>query len=340
MDELFDLLSRNSVRHSFFWQDEASGLRAIGVMDDLTLGPAAGGIRTQPYPSLRHALEDANELARTMTVKCALAGLKAGGGKIVVLEPNAWNREAAFAALGERLQDLAGRFQAGGDLGTTPDDLACAAQKCDHVHADVQLTTSGVGRSVLACLRAAVHHRDPSRNISDLHVAIQGCGAIGKQVALALTGAGARCTVTDHDEARAKALAAEIGATVVSTEDIYQIDADVFSPCGSGKVITSSRASELKAWAICGGANNPLAGETVGAELVQRNILFVPDVISSAGAVIQGVSSQVMGIKDPTSLIDALEPLTGEILSIAGKREVSPLVVADERAQQILRAAR
>jgi leucine dehydrogenase len=31
------------------WHDAASGLEAILVIDDLTLGPAAGGVRTRAY---------------------------------------------------------------------------------------------------------------------------------------------------------------------------------------------------------------------------------------------------------------------------------------------------
>ena len=64
------------------WSDEATGLRAVLVIDDDTLGPAAGGIRTRPYLSADDAVADARRLARAMTLKCAIAGLNAGGGKI------------------------------------------------------------------------------------------------------------------------------------------------------------------------------------------------------------------------------------------------------------------
>src|SRR6185369_15681763 len=50
----------------------ASGLHAFLVLDDTTLGPAAGGIRTRAYPSPADAQADAARLARAMTIKCAL----------------------------------------------------------------------------------------------------------------------------------------------------------------------------------------------------------------------------------------------------------------------------
>ena len=39
------------VERAFLWRDAASGLEAILVIDDVTLGPAAGGVRTRAYAS-------------------------------------------------------------------------------------------------------------------------------------------------------------------------------------------------------------------------------------------------------------------------------------------------
>ena len=66
-------------------EDDACGLLAFIVIDDTSLGPAAGGIRTRSYASESEAVADARALARAMTYKCALAGLPAGGGKGVVM---------------------------------------------------------------------------------------------------------------------------------------------------------------------------------------------------------------------------------------------------------------
>src|SRR5262245_3641929 len=98
--------------------DSASGLHAILVIDDTTLGPAAGGIRTRAYESAAAARRDAQRLARAMTLKCALAGLAAGGGKCVVLDHPGLDRDRSFAVLGKRIESLEGRFRTAGDLGT------------------------------------------------------------------------------------------------------------------------------------------------------------------------------------------------------------------------------
>src|SRR5262245_24007427 len=95
-------------------EDAASGLQAFLVLDDTTLGPAAGGIRTRAYPPPADARNDAARLARAMTIKCAIAGLAAGGGKCVVIDHPRLDRAAAFAVLGDRIESLAGRFRTAG----------------------------------------------------------------------------------------------------------------------------------------------------------------------------------------------------------------------------------
>src|SRR5688572_16570387 len=118
------------------WRDAASGLEAILVIDDVTLGPAAGGVRTRAYRSAGEALAEVAALARAMTIKCALAGLDAGGGKCVVLDHPRLNRPRAFSRLGERIAELGGLFRTAGDLGTTRADLAAMASSCPWVHSD------------------------------------------------------------------------------------------------------------------------------------------------------------------------------------------------------------
>src|SRR5688572_18652970 len=82
---MFELLDSLECARVTLWSDPASGLHAVLAVDDVTLGPAVGGIRTRAYASLADAVEDAARLARAMTIKTALAGVDAGGGKIVVI---------------------------------------------------------------------------------------------------------------------------------------------------------------------------------------------------------------------------------------------------------------
>ena len=112
--------------------DAASGLRAVIVLDSVALGPAAGGVRTRRYERFEDAVADARRLARAMTVKCAVSGLDAGGGKAVVWDHGAWDRAAGFERLGEAVDSLGGMFRTAGDLNTGPADLARIASRTRH----------------------------------------------------------------------------------------------------------------------------------------------------------------------------------------------------------------
>ena len=83
--EIEDLDAAGAAR-CLLWRDPPSGLFAVLVIDDLTLGPGAGGVRTRCYPNLAAAMREASALAQAMTRKCALAGLDAGGAKVVVID--------------------------------------------------------------------------------------------------------------------------------------------------------------------------------------------------------------------------------------------------------------
>lgn len=315
------------------------GLRAFLVIDDTTLGPAAGGIRTRAYATPDAALADARKLARAMTVKCALAGLAAGGGKCVVLDHPALDRPAAFAELGRRIEELGGRFRTAGDLGTTEDDLRVVALHTRYVHAASMPLAAAVGRGCRRCAEACAAFAGWG-DLTGRHAVVQGAGSIGAAVARELAAAGARVTIADLDEARAIAVAHEVGGAVVPVARALAIDADLVAPCAIGGVITAEVAARLPARAVCGAANNVLASAEAAAILRDRGIMHVPDVIASAGAVIEGIGRTVMGLPDRGPLIDALGATAREVLMEAASTGRTTEEVAVAMAERRIRESR
>ena len=332
-----DLFSRfGDAPRLCFWQDATSGLRAVLCLDDLRLGPAAGGIRTRTYPSDLDAVRDARRLARAMTYKCALAGLRAGGAKTVVLDHPGLKREAAFAVLGQRIEELGGLYLAAGDLGTGPTELAAVAAHTSHVRTDEGPLAEAVARGLVRCVRACAEQR--GAELEGLRVAIQGSGAIGAAAARALAAEGARLQLTDLHVGRARELAEELGGTVVDPAAILQAECDVLMPCAVGDVLGEAEVRALHAWAVVPGANNAVRDEAAAATLVRREVLHVPDVIASAGAVIEGVTSAIMG-SPAVPHFDRLEATAREVLerSLAERRPAD--AIARELAEARLAAA-
>jgi len=311
---VFELLEELGAERGFLFTDRATGLRAVLVIDSTALGPAAGGIRTRSYRSVEAAVRDAAALARAMTIKCALGGVDAGGGKMVVLDHPGLDRAAAFARLGDFVDDLGGLFRTAGDLGTTAADLAAMSARCRFVHTGEASLAASVARGLVRCIDASARVR--GRSLAGLRVAVQGAGAIGAAACAALAAAGASVLVADLDPQRAHAAAAAAGGQVAEADSILTADVDVVAPCAVGGVIDGAVAGSLRAWAVCGAANNLLASPAAEVKLAARDILFVPDVVASAGAVIDGIGRTVMGLEDPAraDLIDRLGEVAHELL--------------------------
>ncbi len=335
---IFDLLDDSAVERLLVIRDSRSGLRAFLVLDSLSLGPAVGGVRTRAYPTEQEALEDAARLASAMTVKCALAGLPAGGGKCVVMDHPRLSRGAAFEELGRRVEELGGLFRTAGDLGTTAADLERMARYTQFVHTEEGLATA-VGRSLLRSAEAAAAQLG-WEGLDGRTAAIQGCGAIGEAVAVALSSAGCRLYLSDIDAGRAETVAHLIGGSVAPPDGFFAMDVDILSPCAAGGVITKETATSLKAKAVVGAANNILTGEEAGGILFERGIAFVPDVIASAGAVVEGIGRTLMNLPDRKELIDRLGQVAAEVLKEAAETETPPDEVARRRAARIIQRAR
>lgn len=248
------------------------------------------------------------------------------------------DRAAAFAALGERVEALGGRFRTAGDFGTTEEDLRRMAARTRFVHTGSDALAAAVARGLLACARACAE-RLGGRDLAGLAVVVQGAGAIGAAVARALAAAGARVAMSDLVPARAHALAEAIDARVVPAEAALEADAELLVPCAIGGVIDAAVANRLRARAVCGAADNVLADADADRVLARRGILHVPDVIASAGAVVDGVGRTVMGLADRGPLIDALGETARAVLAEAAASGRTTTEVALARARRRLEAA-
>ena len=295
---IFDLMETYDYENIFFCQEKTLGLKAIIVIHDTTLGPAAGGMRMWPYETEADALRDAVRLARGMTYKNAAAELPYGGGKCVVIgDPRKDKTEGVLRALGRFINRLGGLFLTGVDVGTTVQDMEVMRMESPYVVTIPEAlggpgdsspaTAFGVFQGIRACLREVYGSPLPQGRT----VAVQGVGAVGKEVVRYLVETGATVTIADIDQEKTSLLAAQYGVNVVQPEEIHRLEVDVYSPCAMGAVLNDQTIPELGCKIVCGSANNQLAEERHGDLLAQRGILYAPDYIVSAGGVISGVDS-------------------------------------------------
>src|SRR5690625_3003565 len=132
--EIFKYMQDGEYEQIVFCQHQQTGLKAIIVIHDTTLGPALGGARVWTYQTEEEALIDALRLAKGMTYKNAAAGLNLGGGKAVIIgDPKKDKSEELLRAFGRYVQNLNGQYITAEDVGTTVQDMDIIQEETDFV---------------------------------------------------------------------------------------------------------------------------------------------------------------------------------------------------------------
>ena len=277
------------------FSDRDSGLSAIIAVHSTKLGPGAGGVRFWHYADSDAAITDALRLSRGMSYKNAMAGLPLGGGKGVVLAPHqgAEITTAQLEAFGRAVESLGGRYVTAEDVGMSEARMKVVATQTRHV-SGLPVAEGGAGgdpgpvtaMGVYLGVKAAARRGLGADSMQGVRVAVQGVGSVGGGLARLLAKDGAVLTLADVHAERAKALAAELGADVVSTEEILGIETDIVSPNALGAILTEASIAALKCKVVAGGANNQLATRAEGHTLHDRGILYAPDYVINAGGII------------------------------------------------------
>lgn len=294
--ELFQQMAEMGHERVLFCSDPASGLKAIIAVHSTILGPGLGGVRMWPYSSMDEALTDVLRLSRGMTYKAAAAGLNLGGGKAVILgDPKKDKNEALFRSFGQYVESLNGLYITAEDVGSSMDDMEIILSETRWV-TGVSPSHGGSGDpspvtafGVLQGMKAAAEWLFGNGSaLAGRTVAIQGLGNVGYHLATYLKNEGvARIFAADIDADRTERAREELGAEVVSVDEILGVDCDILAPCALGATLNEHTIPKLRCKIVAGGANNQLKDEERdGQALYERGILYAPDFVGNAGGLI------------------------------------------------------
>jgi leucine dehydrogenase len=195
-------------------------------------------------------------------------------------------------------------------------------------------------RGVFRAMEAAANYRWEADSLSGKRVAIQGCGNVGYHLAANLHRAGAQLIVSDVDQTKVDRVVKEFSASVVSTNDIYASDADIFAPCALGGIINDETIPQFKVEIIVGGANNQLLEERHGEEIEKRGILYAPDYAANAGGIINGCR-ELLGWEESqsTAKVDEIYDTVLAIFRTAKAEGIATYKAADRLAEDRLSRA-
>ncbi len=301
------------------------------------------------YASSDAMLTDALRLSQGMSFKNAMAALPLGGGKSVIWgDPRKDKSEALFRAFGRAVDSLNGSYYTAEDVGIDTSDMAMVRRETRYVAGlDEGAAASGdpspiTARGVYLGIREVAKRLYGTGDLSERTVAVQGVGSVGAHVCAYLARDGARLVISDIDQVALKDVSASTGATIVQPDDIYDAEADIFSPCALGAVINEKTLDRLRVKGVAGAANNQLIVPEMGEFLRRKGILYAPDYVINGGGIIN-VAAEISGNYSRDwvdgKLARLIETL-GEVLDEALSTGQPANAVADRIARQRIAGAK
>ena len=332
-----------------FCHDANTGLKAIIAIHSTALGPAAGGTRLWSYANDDEALHDALRLSQGMSYKNAMAGLKFGGGKAVIIKCEGFSgTDALYERYGEFVDQLNGDYVTAEDVGMSVEIMEKVAKTTKYVAGLAQQGGQAGGDpspktsfGIFTGIEAAVRFKLGNESVNGLTVAVQGVGNVGYFLCKYLHEAGAKLIVADIDGERVQRVADEFGATGVGLDELLSRDVDVIAPCALGAILNEHSIPELKAAIIAGGANNQLETPEDGQRLHDAGILYAPDYVINGGGIINVASEYYADATDEEVFdrIAAIGPRLTDIFKESAATGQPTNVVADAQARKIIASA-
>ncbi len=302
--------------------DPDTGMKGVLVIDNTSTGPGKGGIRFAPSVTPLEIFK----LARTMTWKCAAAGLPFGGAKGgIIADPNKVDRVSWMKSFAKMIRPYCpSQYIAATDVGTTELDMAIFAHEIGDMRACTgkpselggiphELGTTGYGVSV--ALQTAFDILKELKIIqlsqkSQTRVVIQGFGNVGSFAARFLDQNGVKVVgVSDVSgfiynkeedglnipklmkdmKGKAKLLdLKDYGYDIRDKDEIFEIALDIFIPAAMGGVINNKTSSKLVGNGVkmVVEAANIPTTSDAGEYLHKNKIWIIPDFLANAGGVI------------------------------------------------------
>lgn len=307
------------------------------------LGPGSGGTRMRVYRAPVEGLDDAQRLARGMTLKWAGVDFPRGGAKGVIALSKLVDdsqRESLLERYGLIVESLRGGFSTGPDLGVGPDLVGVIARQTQYVSGIRGAGDPGpwTALGVVASMEAAAAEALGRDDLSGLSIVVQGIGDVGLPLCGLLSERGARLVVADVDEMRVRRVAEELGAEAVDPGPAHETPCDIFAPCAVGGTLNSTTIPRLQCKVVAGSANNQLQRPADADALHERGILYAPDFINNSGGAVYIVGTEALGWSEEKvrEKILGIGGVLGEIFREARANDEAPVLAAERLARRVL----
>jgi leucine dehydrogenase len=188
-------------------------------------------------------------------------------------------------------------------------------------------------------MKACAHEKWGSDSLRGRKIAIQGAGQLARYLCEHLYNEGAEIYITDINDNKIKKVLETIKAYVVKPEEIYEIKADIFSPCALGGIINDDTIKKFKFEIIAGGANNQLDDEDKhGEALLDKGILYAPDYVINSGGLIN-VANEIEGYRQDRAMkqAESIYDIVKQIFKISKDEKIPTHEASNKRAETRLK---
>ena len=317
-------------------------------------GLFTGGIRRHELDENElDCIQDGLNLGRAMSFKNIPAGVHYGGAKTVVqmppldltdMEELGWLAYVIDKARGMSTPDM----KLPNDMvGIIVDHFSKQWLAGNNSTLGSSAVPTGIG--VFHAMKQAVKFKLGKETMDGITVAIQGLGDVGITIAKELIKENAQLMIADVNQETLDAFKEKYpdNVTIVPTDEIMNVEADVFCPCAMGGILTAENIPILKFKIIIGAANNQLKAKSVEEEielaklLGEQDILFQVDWWHNCGGVIVAIDEYELG--DQTTLekvidktIDRVSKLTWQKLNEAKEKGITPTEAIYKECEEII----
>jgi glutamate dehydrogenase/leucine dehydrogenase len=272
-----------------------------------------------------------------MTQKAALAELRQGGGKAVIIgDPRLLKTPALLRDFAAAVNILQGRYITAEDVGTTQDDMDLIRETTPFV-GGTAISRGGSGDpsaatafGVVVAMEAAATHLW-GEGLQGRSVCVLGAGKVGGEIVRLLVQRQAVVIASDVDHTKAERALQDGATRLVDPSDALRVPADIFCPCALGGLLTEEVVPELHCEVIVGAANNQLARAHVADVLAVAGILYIPDFLANAGGIIN-IAEESHGYDRARAVqaVGRIRITTTAVLERAASGGITPLAAAEE----------
>ncbi|MFH1836314.1 MAG: Glu/Leu/Phe/Val dehydrogenase [Methanobacteriota archaeon] len=323
-DGLKDVLGQpDRVVYVNFHAKLAEGLKSFKgfvCLDDMVIKPCKGGTRVTPHVDV----ETGKALAREMSWKNRLNGLKYGGGKSgIVVDLNQYrgdDAEVIVKAWARSIRDMVGgQYIPAGDIGfgereadwfddaygwgigASFSNSGAVITGKSPLRRGIEGRRGATGRGLAFAVDAAAEHL--GWNLEEKIAVVQGLGKVGLEFAKQLVRRGVKviglgaiggCVynenglrpddVAEYEHSHGGSFEGYSHGKLITQAELLELECDILGPCAIENVITVENAHKIKAELIVEGANGPTTPEANGI-LGERGIQQLTGIYANSGGV-------------------------------------------------------